>query len=117
MERRTLLKRSGIAATGILAAFAGCGSKINGLEVVNMDARQTTFGNVKLFATVENSGSDMAEGTLIGEVDMEGGRLYTRSREIFLDGEERRQFTLKFDIDMGDSVNAERFKYKASIEQ
>lgn len=85
-----------------MALLSGCSSTAVGdLGIAAQDASTTTFGNVEVTATIENSGNDVQEGTLACEVTV-GGRVYEDSQRISVNGGEREVYQFKFDVPVSD---------------
>lgn len=104
-----------MAATGSLTALAGCAG-VAGMELENVDSRSTAFGNIIISAVVVNRSESQQTKTILAEVDVEGGHLYTRRKRVTLEPRTKRTVELKFDIDMSESLSGGRYKYRAEIE-
>lgn len=99
-----------------MTSLAGCGSAGGGLEVVDQNARTTSFGNIEIEALVENSGSDVENGTLVGEVTLNEGRNYAETRDITVPSDTTQTYEIGIDIEITDSLSGSRFEYRAYIE-
>lgn len=102
--------------TAASVALAGCSSVTGGLKVQGVDAAGTAFGNVNMAVQVENTASDSKSGTLVGQVDMNGGDTYTEQRSITVNGGTSNTFELSFDIGLDDSISSGSYEYSAQIE-
>ena len=105
----------GLAAAGSASALAGCAG-VAGMEVEEVDSRATAFGNVVVSVVVVNRSSSRLTETILAEVDVEGGHLYTRRKRVTLEPETRRTVELSFDISFTESLAGARYKYRAEIE-
>lgn len=110
-KRRTIIKSMG---TLPIAALAGCLG--GGLEVESVTSRDTVAGNVIVTARVTNDSSSPESGTLLAEVDVQNGEMYTHRKDITVDGDGSETFEIKFDIPMGDSLSGFQYDYDAKIE-
>jgi len=115
MQRREFISKTGTAGIAVsVTALAGCLG--GGLEVEDTEARVTGFGNVIVRVLVANSSSSSKSGTLLGQVDANGGDTYTERREITVTGDGSNTYDLEFDIAASDSLSASSFEYSAEIE-
>lgn len=103
-----------VALPGV--AVAGCAEVTGGLEVVAIDSRETTFGNIQILARVENHGSDTETGTLAGEVDLDNGSSYTERTSVTVPGDTISTESVSIDIPVSTSLSGGRYQYDASIE-
>lgn len=116
MERRTLLRLSGVGALGTVGLSGCLDDFTGGLEVTSVDHEITLFNNIELLATVENTSSDRESGTLEGEVDIHGSDLLTNRQNVAVDGDTSRVVDLHFDVRLGDQLTGGDFTYEARIE-
>ncbi|ELZ11572.1 hypothetical protein C479_06901 [Halovivax asiaticus JCM 14624] len=113
MDRREFTKVAGAAAT--IPLLAGCSDAVSevtgGLDVTGMNARTTTFGNIELTAQVENTASDSKSGTLVGQVDLEGGDTFTEQKAITVGANRTNSFEIGIDIPVADSLSGGQYTY------
>lgn len=115
MERRTVCRTIITGGLGATTAIAGCSSLLGELEVTNIEAASTPFGNVELLVTVENTAFTTRSGELTGQVDIEGGDTYTKSRSIQIQADDTNEYTFEFDIALGESLTGSSYTYDAWI--
>jgi hypothetical protein len=122
MRRRKIVKGFGITAGSVFLAgcsdimeSAGFGEQSD-LEITDTDAQTTTFGNVRVGVMVANRGEKSGSATLVGQVDVQGGDTYTKRRDISVPAGDSNSYTLEFDIDLTESLSADRFQYSARLE-
>lgn len=113
MDRRTFVQRAGSIA--LAGSVAGCSSVTGGLSVSSVNHYITSFGNVALMITVENSASDRRSGTVLGQVDVDGGQLYTKRRPVTVAGNDFVSLEMSFDIALSESLSGNQFTYSAQI--
>lgn len=111
LRRRTVLGGIGTAAASTLAGCLG-----GGLEIDDVDARTTSFGNVILTVAVSNGNGSSEDGTLVGQVDMSGGDTYTERRDVTVTGDGSNTYELEFDIAISESLSAAEYEYSAELE-
>lgn len=117
MERRQFVQVVTASAVTSLAGCAGSGLGESSLEVSDVDAHNTSFGNVIVRAMVVNNSSDSLSGTLYGEVDVQGGDTYTRTRPVTLAPNDSSSYKLEFDINISESLSGGSYEYSAWVEQ
>ena len=119
MDRRNFLAATGtVVAT---AALAGCGGSggggiTGGLEIADVTAETTSFGNVDMQVVVENTAGSEKSGTLRGVVDVEGGDTYEQTRSVTVSANSDNSYRLKFDIALSESLSADAYEYSAEIQ-
>jgi len=109
---------------GMTALFSGCAGileeadeTVNGeLKVTSRDARNTNFGNVEVGAQVRNTGSDSKSGTLVVQVDVQGGDTFTKRTSVTVPGDQSRSFTQTVDLPISDSLSGSQYRYDAWIQ-
>lgn len=106
-----------LCAAATIPAIAGCAGGGSSLSVEDIQAQNTSFGNVIVAVLVANDGSESGSGTLIGQVDMDGGDTYTESRSITVASGDSNTYELEFDIDLGESLSGGSYEYSARIEE
>lgn len=115
MDRREFTKLTGAAVT--VPLLAGCSDAVaeitGGLEVTGVDASMTGFGNVEMTVRVENGASSSQSGTLVGQVDLDGGDTFTERKEITVQSDRRNTFEFEFDIPISDSLSGGQYTYDA----
>lgn len=119
--RRGFLVGSIVPTIGLLAGCAGvledAEDAVNGkLEVTATDARTTGFGNVEVGAQVRNTGSDSKSGTLVAQVDLEGGDTLTERESVTVPGDQSRSYTVGIDVPVSDSLRGSQYRYDAWIQ-
>jgi len=123
--RRRVVRSAGLLSVGGLTALSGCsdaandisnGGNTGSLSVTDKSSDTTAFGNVVVRAVVANSGENAKSGTLVGQVEIEGGDTYTKRRNITVQGGHSSGFELKFDIDFGESLSGAKYRYNAYME-
>jgi hypothetical protein len=122
-SRRGIIKYTVPLAAAVLSGCSeitggdgggGIGPQPN-LQVTGTDAETTAFGNVRMLVQVTNSGEEDGSGTLEGVVDVQGGDTYRQSRQVSLDAGMSNSYTLEFDIDLGESLSASSYEYRAEV--
>ncbi|WP_248516693.1 hypothetical protein [Salinarchaeum laminariae] len=106
------------------ALFSGCAGileeadkAVSGeLKVVSRDSRNTAMGNVEIGAQIQNTGSDSKSGTLVAQVDVEGGDTHTQRKSVTVPGDQLRSYTVSIDIPMSDSLTGFEYRYDAWIQ-
>lgn len=84
--------------------------------MADVQAESTTFGNVRIRATIENRSSSTENVTLVGEVELDDGRVFTGSERISIPGETRTTEAVTIDIPLSDSLSGVTYTYDAWIE-
>lgn len=105
---------------GTAAVLPGCASSSSlgsSLEVSDTDSSTTMGGNIRLRAMVVNDSSDSASGTLYGEIDVQGGDTYTKTRGVTISPNRSNSYDLKFDIRLSESISGARYEYTAWVEE
>lgn len=119
MNRRECIRKGGVALSTV-TLLSGCsemaGEVTGGLEITTIDSEDTSFGNIIVGVRVENTARELKSGTLITQVDVEGGDTYTERREISVPGESENTYTNKHDISVETSLSEFRYTYDAGIE-
>jgi len=114
MHRRGFVS---ILGATILAGCSALGQLGEPLEITDAETESTALGNVIANVTIENTISETHSGTLIGQVDVDGGDTYTESRQITVPGDETNSYRLEFDIDVRDSLSGSQYQFSAEIDQ
>lgn len=114
------LSKAGVV--GIAAGLAGCSATSDllgggsNLEVTEVESQVTGWGDVQLSISVENTGSESESGTLYGQVDVQGGDVYSESQQITVPAGETNQYTIDVPIEFQDSLGAEGYQHSAWVE-
>lgn len=102
MDRRTLLRRAGVAGGALLA---GCmGSKPDqdtSLSVANVDFYENDDGFVEVAVIVTNAGNERESGTLLVHATVNGDAM-SRVREVALDPHATQEVLVTYDVRMAD---------------
>lgn len=114
MYRREYVKKGmiGVAAT---IPLAGCVAG-SGMDIEDVDTRTTTFGNIIVAVLVVNRTDEKQSETIVAEVDIDGGNLYTERKTVSLPPNTKDKVEIKFDIDLSESLSATRYEYNAEFE-
>lgn len=122
-SRRAFLIGSIVPATGLLAGCSAVEEALpigddgeSDLQITGTDSRGTSFGNIELGVRVENTSSDTQSGTLVGQVNVDGGDTYTQSRSITVPGGQANTYTLGIDIPISRSLAGGSYTYDAWLE-
>lgn len=119
MNRREFGLKSALAIGGI-ATLAGCSEVADdvtgGLEIADTQSGTTAFNNIRVVVLVQNTASGSRSGTLIGQVDIEGGDTFTERRSITVPGEGSNSYELGFDIDLSDQISGGQYRYDVWME-
>lgn len=105
--RRSVLAGVGTLLLGSIAGCTGDGSggdgSVEGLEITSQSS-QSMAGDVVIQATVENTASSSEAGTLLAEIDVEGGRTHTRTKHVALPAGETGAYQMLIGVDLGGST-------------